>query len=157
MDERFQTIVDRGLDGRRISEEDCEYILSFPEVSVESDHLIDRVDRFVRGRCDNTGEVGVQIGVIVGPCYVDCGFCNFAYSTTDVEDFTMGEKELTGYLESVTADGLVSSVSLMTIHGVDMDDYLRLIETARSVLPEDVIICSNTGDLEPYEIGRAHV
>ncbi len=63
----------------------------------------------------------------------------------------MGDGELTRYLDSVAESGIVSSVSLMTIHNFDFDDYLHIVETARSVLPEDIRICSNTGDLEPSE------
>ena len=151
MEDRFLDIIDRCLKRRQVPQEDCEYLLSFAEDSEESVYLIDKANGYIRARCDDIGEIGVQIGVIVGPCYVDCGFCNFARSTTDVEDFTMSDDELTRYLRSVTKDGIVSSVSLMTIHNFDFDEFLRCVETARSVLPECVRICSNTGDLEPYE------
>lgn len=151
MDGALEDIVGRCLGRKRVSIADCEYMMSFPEDSEESGYIILSADAFVKERCNGVGEVGVQIGVIVGPCYVDCGFCNFAYSITDVEDFTMGDSELRAYLNKISEDGIVSSVSLMTIHDPDMDDYLRIIETARSVLPECVRICANTGDLDPWE------
>ena len=151
MDERMESILDRCHRRAYVSKDDCEYLLSFDGNSEEAAYIIDKAEGFIRGACDNTGEIGVQIGVIVGPCYVDCGFCNFAYSTTEVEDYTMSPSELERYLRTVTKDGVVSTVSLMTIHNFDFDDYLNLVETARSILPEEVKICSNTGDLEPHE------
>lgn len=151
MDERILSITDRCVRRQPTSRLDRRYLLSFDERSEEAEYIISAADRFVKETCGNTGEIGVQIGVIVGPCYADCGFCNFASSTTDVEDFTMGDGELTRYLDSVAESGIVSSVSLMTIHNFDFDDYLHIVETARSVLPEDIRICSNTGDLEPSE------
>ncbi len=151
MEEQFQSILDKCVNRQYISRENCEFLLSFHEESPECDSIIDTAYAFVKEQCDNIGEVGVQIGVIVGPCYVDCGFCNFAYSTTNVEDFTMGKNELTRYLKNISKEGVVTSVSLMTIHNFDFDDYLEIVETARSVLPESVRLCSNTGDLEPLE------
>lgn len=151
MDKRMESILDRCHRRAYVSKDDCEYLLSFDGNSEEAAYIIDKAEGFIRGACDNTGEIGVQIGVIVGPCYVDCGFCNFAYSTTEVEDYTMSPSELERYLRTVTKDGVVSTVSLMTIHNFDFDDYLNLVETARSILPEEVKICSNTGDLEPHE------
>ncbi len=151
MDERILSITDRCVRRQPTSRLDRRYLLSFDERSEEAEYIISAADRFVKETCGNTGEIGVQIGVIVGPCYADCGFCNFASSTTDVEDFTMGDGELTRYLDSVAESGIVSSVSLMTIHNFVFDDYLHIVETAKSILPEDIRICSNTGDLEPSE------
>ena len=151
MDEALEDIVERCLGRKRISIAEREYMMSFPEGSEESGYIISSADAFAKRRCGGIGEIGVQIGVIVGPCYVDCGFCNFAYSVTDVEDYTMGDSELKAYLDRISDGGIVSSVSLMTIHDPDMDDYLHIVETARSILPECVEICANTGDLDPGE------
>ena len=144
-------IIDRCVNNIQIPKKDCRYLISFPEDSEESNYYINIANKITKERCNGAGEIGVQIGVIVGPCFVDCGFCNFAYSTTNVENFTMGKDELTRYLKNITEDGVVTSVSLMTIHNFDFDDYLDIVETARSVLPEGVKLCSNTGDLEPNE------
>jgi biotin synthase len=151
MDERILSVTDRCVRRQPTSRLDRRYLLSFDEGSEEAEYIISSADRFVKEACSSTGEIGVQIGVIVGPCYADCSFCNFASSTTDVEDFTMGDGELTRYLDRVAESRVVSSVSLMTIHNFDFDDFLHIVETARSILPEGIRVCSNTGDLEPSE------
>ena len=151
MDESFLSILDRCLEEEHIPLEDCEVLLSQPEDSPEADALIGRADAFVKERTGNVGEIGVQIGIIVGPCYVDCGFCRFAYSTTDVEDYTMKDDELTGYLKSITEEEIVTNISLMTIHNANFDDIVHSVEVARSVLPEDVKLSINVGDLDPHE------
>ncbi len=158
MDSDFQSILDRGYRGDRLGEEECRYLLSFDENSPETEELIRRTDEFVRERCSNTGKIGAQIGIIVGPCYADCAFCNFAYSTTDVEKYTMGTEELTRYLEFIAKTDIVSSVSLMTIHNFDFDELLDAVVAAREILPEDVEIAVNTGDLvfqEAVELRKA--
>ena len=151
MDERFLSIMDRSLSRAPICMEDCGYLMSFPEDSQECQHLISTVDSYVRERCGNTAEIGVQIGVMMGPCMADCGFCNYAYSTTDVEAYDMKADELTRYLDGIVREGIVTTVSLMTIHNFDFDHFLDLVETARSVLPDDITLAINTGDLESSE------
>lgn len=151
MDERFLSILDKGLNRETLTQQDCEYLLSFDENSPESDELIRKTDGFVREQCGNTGRITAQIGIIVGPCYADCAFCNFAYSTTDVEKYTMSSEELTKYLREIASTGLVSTVSLMTIHNFDFDELLDAVQTAHIILPEGVEIAINTGDLEYQE------
>lgn len=148
MDERFQSIVEAGCSRKRMNPEDCEYLLSFDEISPETVALIEAADSFVRKQCNNKGEIAAQIGIIVGPCYADCAFCSFAASTTDVEDYTMGPEELTRYLREISSSGIVSKVSLMTIHNIDFGELLGSVRLARSVLPESIEIAVNTGDLE---------
>ncbi len=147
MDERFQSIVDAGYCRERLDQKDCEYLLSFEENSPESCYLIEKADSFVREQCHNTGKIAAQIGIIVGPCYADCAFCNFAASTTDVEDYTMGPEELTRYLREISSSGIVSKVSLMTIHNIDFKELVDSVRLARSILPENIEIAVNTGDL----------
>ncbi len=158
MDDEFLSILDRGYREEELGEEECRYLLSFSEDSPETDELIRRTDAFVRERCGNTGKIGAQIGIIVGPCYADCAFCNFAYSTTDVEKYTMGPEELRKYLDFIAKTDVVSSVSLMTIHNFDFDELLDAVAAAREILPEEIEIAINTGDLvfqEAVELRKA--
>ncbi len=107
--------------------------------------------RMMRGRNGNTCSIGVQIGVITGPCIADCGFCGFAVSTTRADDYVMPSHVLRQYLEHVTAYDDVESVSLMTIHNFDFDDLMELVDTAVEAVPDHVSICVNTGDVSPEE------
>ena len=151
MDEEFLSILDKGLSRRHVGPDECEYLLSFSENSPESDGLISKTDEFVRKQCNSTGYIGAQIGIIVGPCYADCAFCNFAASTTDVEKYTMKSDELRRYLREIADSGIVSTVSLMTIHNFDFEELLESVETARGFLPESIELAVNTGDLELKE------
>lgn len=151
MDDRYISIVEKGLSRGTCTESDCRYLLELDPDSEETDHLISSADSFVRKACDNCAEIGVQIGVITGPCYADCGFCSFAYSITDQEQYTMDADTLRRYLKHITMDNLVTTVSLMTIHNFDFDDFLDIVEVARSALPENISIASNTGDLDGGE------
>lgn len=56
----------------------------------------------------------------------DCGFCGFAAGTTEADDYVMPAHVLRRCILVATAGGLVSSISLMTIHGADVGDILTL-------------------------------
>lgn len=145
------SILSDAIDGKGIGRQDSIRLLDMPEDSGYADAIISSADGFVRDRCRNQASIGAQIGIITGPCYADCGFCAFAYSTTDIEDYVMKDDELSGYLRDIVSKGCVSSVSLMTIHNFDFDDLLHAVELSRSTLPDDVELCINTGDLESGE------
>ncbi len=144
-------IVSRALECRRISRQETEYLISLPEDSPEVSSMIDTVSSHVRETCGYTGQICAQLGVIMGPCYADCGFCSFAYSITDMEDFTIDRALLGRYLDFFSRSGSISCVSLMTIHGAEVDDLLPLVWQARSALPDTVSVQVNTGDLSPSE------
>jgi len=151
MDDKFLSILDRCLSRRPTPIEDCIYLLDLPEDSEESGRLIDATRDYVMESTDGIAEIAVQIGVVVGPCYADCGFCNFACSTTRTQEYEVGRNELSDYLKDVTSDGLISEVSLMTINNFDFDTLIDRVELARSLIPEGVRLCINTGDLDPSE------
>ncbi len=109
------------------------------------------MDRYVHGFNDSACFLGVQIGVITGPCIADCGFCSFACSTSKADDFVMSQNELEIIVEHVTRYDDVSAISLMTIHNIDVEDLLDAVKTVRRKAPDDVEIAINTGDLSLEE------
>lgn len=151
VDGKLQELIQRGTERYRISKEDCVKLMSYPEDSEEAGFIIDSAKRFVMNVTDGQCEIGAQIGIIIGPCYADCGFCTFAASTTDIEDYTMKDDELSRYLHYIADEGIVTSVSLMTIQNCDFGALIHSVELARSILPESMSLAVNTGDLEEHE------
>ena len=151
MDSEVVETCCRATESGRLGREDCVRLFGFDADSDESSLIIDTADRMMRGRNGNTCSIGVQIGVITGPCIADCGFCGFAVSTTRADDYVMPSHVLRQYLEHVTAYDDVESVSLMTIHNFDFDDLMELVDTAVEAVPDHVSICVNTGDVSPEE------
>ena len=86
-----------------VTEDEIVFLLSFPEDSPEADMSVALADRIMRERCDNTGDIGVQIGVITGPCVGRCRFCNFSADTTDAEPYVMPDDVLRDYVREVTS------------------------------------------------------
>lgn len=144
-DAEIAGLVSDSMGGRRLSETECVRLIGFPEDSPEGRLIIRSADAMARRLCGNTASIGVQIGVITGPCVADCGFCSFAMSTTKADDYVMPRDVLEGYLRDAVGSGIVSSVSLMTIHNIELDDLLDAVATAKSILPDDIELCVNTG------------
>jgi len=147
----MEETVRRALLGAECTRDDCERMMSFPEDSPEAERVIEAASALVRERTHGIGRIGAQIGVIIGPCYADCGFCAFASSVYSDEEYVMKPEDLAHYIRRLTADKRVSDISLMTVHNYEFDDLVGLVEAARKVLPEGVGLAVNTGDLSPSE------
>lgn len=152
MDARVRDIIERASSGIPATEDECVHLMGFPEDSEESGEVIAAAGGHIRSRDGNMCSIGVQIGVITGPCIADCGFCGFAIGTTKADEYVMPQDVLRDYLREATRYGDVESVSLMTIHNFDFDDLLDAVRTARGTLPDDVKICVNTGDVTAEEL-----
>lgn len=144
-------VLDRALARHPISKEECISLMSFPESSAEAGKIIGKATDYALERTDGVGRIGVQIGVMTGPCYANCDFCVFAYTDLLMEQYVMSESELSSYLKAIMGFGTVSSVSLMTIADFDFDVFLDRVKTARSMLPDTVDLVTNTGDLSFQE------
>lgn len=135
-----------------LTEAECVDLIRMPEGSPEAEAAIRAADAHIRARYGNSCSIGIQIGVITGPCIADCGFCGFAMSTTKADDYVMPQDVLKEYLREAARYGDVESVSLMTIHNFDFDDLMDAVRTARKTLPDSVNVCVNTGDVSIEEL-----
>jgi len=151
MTSRAGEIVSGALDGNVLSREDSLYLLDLSEDSPEASVVIDSANRFMKERVSGVGKVGVQIGVVTGPCYADCAFCGFAASTTDQEAYVMPLSVLERYVCDSISRACVSSISLMAIHDATVDEMLPMVELVRSTVPDDVSVAVNMGDLSLSE------
>ena len=129
----------------------CVLMMSFPEDSPEASAVISEASRIIASRTSGVGRIGAQIGVIIGPCYADCGFCSFASSVYSEEEYVMRPGDLAGYISRLTSAGEVFDISLMTVHNYEFDDLVTLAEAASEVLPDGVGLAVNTGDLSASE------
>ncbi len=150
-DARLLSLIHKGLNRERTTADDMLYALSFDENSIESKLITSSWDRFMRSCCNDTGEIGIQIGVITGPCPGECGFCNFNRKTTTASYRRIDHDVLKSYVRDAVKFGDVNNIAVMTVHNADIDDILGYVHTVRNSVPENVRITINTGDLSPEE------
>lgn len=148
LDSRAADILRRAYGRGRIGQDDIEYLLGFPEDSPEAAMSVALNDRFVKEQCDSTGDIGVQIGVITGPCVGRCRFCNFSADSTEAEPYVMPDDILRDYVRHSVRYGDVTSVSLLTIQNFDIDDLVRMVRIVKKEVSPGVGVTVNCGDLE---------
>ena len=166
LDPQAVELLTKAFQRKRLTEDECSFLLGFPEDSPEADLAIELADRFVRRQCDNTGDIGVQFGAITGPCVGRCKFCNFSECSTDTEPYVMPDDVLREYVRKVTRFGDVTSISLLTIQNFDIDDLVRMVRIVRQEVSKGIGVSVNCGDLsyddcvalrEAGAIGAYHV
>ncbi len=154
MQSRLDSVLSASFGRREIPIEDCIYLLSFPEDSPEAGRIIDAASEYALRATGGVGRIAVQIGIISGPCYADCGFCVFRASSDLMEQYEMSASELSTYLGRILGEGSVSAVSLMSIADFDFRTFHDRVQLARSLLPPSVKLFTNTGDLSFAEAAR---
>ena len=115
MDDAAVSLLRKVSERKPLTEDECVYLLGFPEDSPEADMTVCFADRLSRIANDNTGEIGAQIGIITGPCIADCGFCKYAVGTTDADDFVMSDDTLRDYIGRITENNPPAPIPCSTI------------------------------------------
>ena len=146
MDQTAVELLIKGYNREKLTREDCLYLLKFQEFSPEAIFTRDLFSRFFRENCNNTAEVGAQIGVYTGPCSGDCGFCNFGASHSNAKQYEMPFDTLKRYLDECTRYGDVRAVSLMTTHDCPNDLLVKYVEFTKEHILPGMMIMINTGD-----------
>lgn len=166
LDPQAVELLTKASDRKRLTEDECAFLLGFPEDSPEADLAIALADRFMRRQCDNTGDIGVQFGAITGPCVGRCQFCNFSEDNTLAEPYVMPDDVLREYTRHCVRYGDVTSISLLTIQNFDIDDLVRMVRIVRKEVDKGIGVSVNCGDLsyddcvalrEAGAIGAYHV
>lgn len=148
IDGRAHEIMMKGYNREPVSKEECEYLLSFRDCSPEMSIARTLANDLVRKGCGNTAIMAAQIGVQIGPCPADCAFCSFNASRTSFQEYMMSEEELADKVRKLTEHNDVCSIFLMTMHRYDLDHLKRMIKLVRGMVPRQVRISLNIGDVD---------
>ncbi len=121
-------------------------LLEFPENSLEAGILKASANFISRRRFGNRGVLLGQIGVETSACPGDCKFCAFAASRTRLPDSRLSHEELLEKARSLTRDGDLFALFLMTMHEFDMQRLLTIVALLRKEIPRQTQIVLNVGD-----------
>ena len=139
-------ILREALDGRSITKAEAEFLLSFPESSLEASLIRSIANIVSRKRFQNSALLLGQIGVAMAPCEGDCSFCAHAKSHTNIEPLTLSVDEVITRCEGFARGG-AQGVLLMTMHQFDFDWFLDLCSTLRKSISPSLEILANVGDI----------
>ena len=89
----FLHLINRIEEGHLYTKQECEFLLSFPETSLEAAITRGVADRLSRETFGNKGLIFGQIGVEVAPCAGRCRFCSFSDEFTTFAPHSLSDEE----------------------------------------------------------------
>jgi biotin synthase len=146
-DTKVDGILREATNGRPITKAEAEFLLSFPENSLEAALLRAVANSISRKRFGNSALLLGQIGVDMAPCDGDCCFCFFAKSHTTIRASVLATEEIIAKCHRF-AEGGAQGVFLMTMHRFGFEWFRDLCATLRKSIPAHLEILANVGDVD---------
>ena len=112
----FLHLINRIEEGHLYTKQECEFLLSFPETSLEAAITRGVADRLSREKFGNKGLIFGQIGVEVAPCAGRCRFCSFSDEFTTFAPHSLSDEEFMQKADNFCSSGELSALALMVLH-----------------------------------------
>lgn len=148
IDNNLQAVLERALDGKTPSREDCVMMLECAPTSIEAALLRGVADAIARRRFGNEAIILGQIGVDIAACPGGCKFCSFGEGHTQFQPHAMTMEEILHQAGRFTASGDLYALFIMTMHTFDFDRLVETIAFIRARMPEKPQIVVNIGDFD---------
>lgn len=148
IDKRVRNILDSAYADQSPGREDCAYLLSFDENSLETYAMRSVASHIVRSRNDNSAIILGQIGLEMAPCPGNCGFCSFGKDHTKFSEIRISEEDFVSKLTDFCKDDDLYGLYLMSMHEYDLDFFLAKVRQAKKLIPGSTQLLSNVGDTD---------
>lgn len=143
---KLEGILERASQGSAPSRDECAYLLSFAETSVEAGFIRATADAVSRERFRNEAIILGQIGIETFACPANCQFCVFGERHTSFPETRLSVQEVVERATSFSASGDLYALFLMTMHTFDFTRLCEIIEQVRLGIPSHTRIVVNIGD-----------
>lgn len=147
-DSRLQTILDAAMAGKATSRDDCIYLLSFHETSIESGLIRSISDAVSRKKFKNEAILLGQIGIETFACPANCRFCVFGEGHTRFPETRLTTEEVIERAIQFACDGDLYALFLMTMHEFDRARLLEIVTAVKGAIPAQTQIVVNIGDFD---------
>ena len=144
---KIQDILSRALEQKAPTRQEMITLLQLPEQSAEAGILRAVANQISRKRLGNNAVLSGQIGYSTAPCAGDCVFCAFGAGHSVFPTMKLSTEEVVRRAVEMTSSGLLFNLWLMSMHDFDFEEFLNLLAAVRAVIPSNVILSSNVGDL----------
>lgn len=146
IDAKFMNLIDKIQSGLKINQEECAFLLKFPETSLEAAVTRGIADTMSKERFDGLGLVFGQIGFEVAPCPGKCKFCSISEEFTDFEPGSLSDEEILNAADNFTSSGELFALALMAMHNYNFERVLQVVQMVRAKIPSQTQIIINIGD-----------
>lgn len=148
MDPAVCEVLQRALNGERLSRENCLMLLRQPEKSAQASFIRAAGDAVSRWKFGGAAMLLGQIGIEAGPCPGGCAFCTFREEAHAEPWAEMDPGEVCERADIFMGQGGVAALFLMGMHTFRFDYFLELARMLRARLPATTQVVVNVGDLD---------
>lgn len=145
-DFKLQFILEKALNSEVIVKDDCKYLLTFREYSLEASLIRSTANEIMRKKSGNSGVILGQVGISVSKCAGGCKFCTFGDGHTKFEPVILTDEEIHKKISDFCCNGDLYGLYLMAMHNYDLNFFLNAVKIAKSIAPPSTKIWSNVGD-----------
>ncbi len=150
IDKRIVDLVDKGMSGEGLTEEEGAELLSVNPYTFESAHIRWGGYMLARKASGGMAEVHAQIGMDASACPKNCQFCSFAACNgLRPPKAEMPKDEVIEYAKAYNEAG-VNLMCLMVTAAYDFDKFLDMGASVREVINPDMPLMANIDDFS-YE------
>lgn len=151
--ERIYEIVDKGLLGNGLDEDEILELYRVDSESLEASHIMWAGRQLQMQLCDGYAEVHAQIGLNASTCGHNCKFCSFA-ACNDVRDkgkFEMEKAEVKEYAKCFVEAG-ANLLLVLATGNYNFELAAEMVEAVRSVIDKDMPLLVNFEDMTLNEV-----
>jgi len=148
LSQRLSAVLHDALAGNGPGQDECAWLLSHDEHSLEADAMRAVASQITRRRLGNEGIILGQVGMETFPCPANCKFCVFGEKHSTFPKSRMTIDEVVAHAQAFTATGELYAFFLMVMHEFDSDYVLSAIRSVREAVSVDTQIVMNIGDFD---------
>ena len=147
-DKKLTAILEKALNGESPGKEDCKYLLTFDEASLEASLIRSAAKEIMREKSDNSAIILGQVGISVSACPGGCKFCTFGEGHTKFTPFCLSDEEIYEKVSEFCNRDDLYGLFFMTMHDYDLESFLDAVKIGKSVMHPSTKIWSNVGDTD---------
>ncbi len=154
--EKLQNLLSRTMAGSAPTRDDCVYMLSFEDTSVEAGVIRAVANTVSRKRFNNEAIILGQMGIETFACPANCRFCVFGEGHTKFPDTEMSIEEIIERAETFCSGKDLYALFLMTMHEFEIDRLLDIVKNVRKAIDSRTKIVVNIGDFDENQARELH-
>jgi biotin synthase len=140
-------IVEKGLEGAGLDDEDTERLYAVDPESPEGFHVMWAGRRLQWQSSDGIAEVHAQVGLNSSPCPKNCIFCSFAVCNgVRKGKVELPKEDVVEYAKIYEEQG-ANAILLMATATYSFEQLFEMLAAVREVISPDLPLLANTGDV----------
>lgn len=147
IDPKAAELLSRGWYKEHLTQDDCEFLLSFRDKSSEANLAVSLANRLMHRACSDVGQICAEIQVSSGPCSKNCHFCRYAEGICYDRFEVIEDSALAKYAQLIGGFSDVKNIRLTTCGDVEIDELCEQVHIVNQNARKGTRVYVNTRDL----------